>query len=217
MTMNISYYTIDDLKLPAKRPLRKGWIMERFPTLEAALERYRVLPASGIKALGLTDGTHVLELVKCLPLFPDDKEGESVLASDYRQLPLWSSVPEAASATDACVDTLHLRYAVTGFVITPIPSPAGLPEALQGNFLWLNLGGEAQSAIRQVYVAGTGWVSPGVLSRKTEPMPLVLKYRADGVTWEGAYLPLEVAPWEYDLLLQRTLERLKNQVRRSDR
>ena len=101
MTMNISYYTIDDLKLPAKRPLRKGWTMERFPTLEAALERYRVLPASGIKALGLTDGTHVLELVKCLPLFPDDKEGESVLASDYRQLPLWSSVPEAASATDA--------------------------------------------------------------------------------------------------------------------
>ena len=78
------------------------------------------LTASGIKALGLTDGTHVLELVKCLPLFPDDKEGESVLASDYRQLPLWSSVPEAASATDACVDTLHLRYAVTGFVITPI-------------------------------------------------------------------------------------------------
>ena len=63
MTMNISYYTIDDLKLPAKRPLRKGWTMERFPTLEAALERYRVLPASGIKALGLTDGTHVLELV----------------------------------------------------------------------------------------------------------------------------------------------------------
>ena len=45
--MNISYYTIDDLRLPAKRLLRKGWTMERFPTLEAALERYRVLPASG--------------------------------------------------------------------------------------------------------------------------------------------------------------------------
>ena len=53
--MNISYYTIDDLRLPAKRLLRKGWTMERFPTLEEALARYRVLPASGIKALGLTD------------------------------------------------------------------------------------------------------------------------------------------------------------------
>ena len=191
--------------------------MERFPTLEAALERYRVLPASGIKALGLTDGTHVLELVKCLPLFPDDKEGESVLASDYRQLPLWSSVPEAASATDACVDTLHLRYAVTGFVITPIPSPAGLPEALQGNFLWLNLGGEAQSAIRQVYVAGTGWVSPSILNRKTEPMPLVLKYRADGINEQGAYLSLEVEPWEYDRIAIHTLERLKKEKGRSER
>lgn len=59
--MNISYYTIDDLRLPAKRLLRKGWTMERFPTLEEALARYRALPASGIKALGLTDGTHVLE------------------------------------------------------------------------------------------------------------------------------------------------------------
>ena len=91
MTMNISYYTIDDLKLPAKRPLRKGWTMERFPTLEAALKRYRVLPASGIKALGLTDGTHVLELVKCLPLFPDDKEGET--STSATPLPASSSPP----------------------------------------------------------------------------------------------------------------------------
>ena len=33
--MGISYYTIDDLRLPPKRLLRKGWTMERFPTLEA--------------------------------------------------------------------------------------------------------------------------------------------------------------------------------------
>ena len=38
--MNISYYTIDDLRLPAKRLLRKGWTMERFPTLEEALARF---------------------------------------------------------------------------------------------------------------------------------------------------------------------------------
>ena len=41
--MNISYYTIDDLRLPAKRLLRKGWTMERFPTLEEALARYHGL------------------------------------------------------------------------------------------------------------------------------------------------------------------------------
>ena len=47
-------------------------------------------------------------------------------------------------------------------------------------------------------MAGTGWVSPSILNRKTEPMPLVLKYRADGINEQGAYLSLEVEPWEYD-------------------
>ena len=91
--MNVSFYTIDDLRLPAKRLLKKGWTMERFPTLEEALADYRALPDSGIKVVGLTDGAHILEVVKCLPLFPGDKEGESVLASDYQQFPLWAQEP----------------------------------------------------------------------------------------------------------------------------
>ena len=62
--MNVSFYTIDDLRLPAKRLLKKGWTMERFSTLEAALSNYRALPDSGIKALGLTDGAHILEVLR---------------------------------------------------------------------------------------------------------------------------------------------------------
>ena len=50
--MNISYYTIDDLRLPAKRLLRKGRSVEQFPTLEEALARYRALPAAGIRGAG---------------------------------------------------------------------------------------------------------------------------------------------------------------------
>lgn len=215
--MNISYYTVDDLRLPAKRPLRKGRGVEQFSTLEEALARYRALPAAGIRALGLTDGVHVLELVKCLPLFPDDREGENVLASDYLQFPLWAQEPEAAKAAVTCIAALGLRYRVKGNVIEPIPSPEGLPQELQGKFLWLNLSGEAQSAIHQVYVAGTGWVSPSVLHRKADPMPLVLKYRADGITELGAYLALEVEPWAYDLLARRTLERMKMNKRSSER
>ena len=94
--MNISYYTIDDLRLPPKRSLRKGRSVEQYSTLEEALARYQSLPAAGIRVLGLTDGIHVLELVKCLPLFPDDQEGEDVLASDYSCFPLWTQEPEAA-------------------------------------------------------------------------------------------------------------------------
>ena len=215
--MNISYYTIDDLRLPAKRPLRKGRSVEQFPTLEEALARYRALPAAGIRALGLTDGVHVLELVKCLPLFPDDREGENVLASDYRQFPLWAQEPEAVKAAVTCTAALGLRYRVKGNVIEPIPSPEGLPQELQGKFLWLNLSGEVQSAINRVYVAGRGWESPGILNRRSDPMPLVLKYQADGITEQGAYLALEVEPWEYDLLALRTLERMKMNKRSSER
>ena len=209
--MNISYYTIDDLRLPAKRLLRKGWTMERFPTLEEALARYRALPASGIKALGLTDGTHVLEVVKCLPLFPDDREGEDILASDYSQFPLWSHEPEAAKASVTCIAALGLRYRVSETVLTPIPSPEGLPQELQGKFLWLNLSGEVQSAINRVYVAGRGWESPRILDQKSDPMALVLKYQADGITEQGAYVSLEVKPWEYELLALRTMNRLKHE------
>ena len=92
--MNISYYTIDDLRLPPKRSLRKGRSVEQYSTLEEALARYQSLPAAGIRVLGLTDGIHVLELVKCLPLFPDDQEGENVLALDYSCFPLWAQEPE---------------------------------------------------------------------------------------------------------------------------
>lgn len=215
--MNISYYTIDDLRLPPKRSLRKGRSVEQYSTLEEALARYQSLPVAGIRVLGLTDGIHVLELVKCLPLFADDQEGEDVLASDYSCFPLWAQEPEAARATGACITAMGLRYRIKGNVIEPIPSPEGLPQDLQGKFLWLNLSGEAQSAIRQVYVAGTGWVSPGILNRKTEPMPLVLKYRADGINEQGAYHSLEVEPWEYDRIALHTLERLKKEKGRSER
>ena len=45
--MNISYYTIDDLRLPPKRSLRRGRSVEQYSTLEEALARYQSLPAAG--------------------------------------------------------------------------------------------------------------------------------------------------------------------------
>ena len=126
--MNISYYTIDDLRRLSKHPPRKGRGMEQFSTLEEAMTHYRTLPSAGIRALGLTDGVHVLELVKCLPLLPDDCEGEDVLASDYRQFPLWAQEPEAAKAAVTCTAALGLRYRVKGNVVEPLPAPEGLPQ-----------------------------------------------------------------------------------------
>ena len=140
-----------------------------------------------------------------------------MLASDYQQFPLWAQEPEAAKATVTCIAALRLRYGVYGNVLAPIPSPEGLPQELHGKLLWLGIKGEPRSAINRVYVAGRGWESPGILNRRSDPMPLVLKYQVDGITEQGAYLALEVEPWEYDLLALRTLERMKMNKRSSER
>ena len=84
--------------------LRMGFSsLEAKPIVEGAIAHYQTLPASGQKALGITDGFHVLELVQCLPPYPDDAEGETVWTSDYHTLTLWKERPESAAA--ACCKT----------------------------------------------------------------------------------------------------------------
>lgn len=207
--MEISYYTIDDLRQPPKRLFRKGYTIRNFDTVETAISHYQALPATGEKSLGITDGFHVLELVKCLPPYPDDVEGETVWASDYRTLTLWRDRPESAQAESACETAFHPRYRVDGAVLVPVSQFKTLSKRLQDKYLWLNVREDEHSAIRWVYAAGKGWVPPSILYRRTDRPILVLKYQADGLTEQGAYIPLDVAPWEYTLLLQRTLERQK--------
>ena len=209
--MGLSYYTIDDLRQPPRQASREGWSIEHFPALEPALDHYRRLTGSGAKALGLTDGVHVLELVEHCSLRPEGRDGEDVLASDYRREPSWAQVPEAANATERCIAALGLRYVVDGNVLVPIHSFSGLSEALQGKYLWLDVDGGDLSAIHRVYVEGMGWTSPGILERPVSPMPLVLKYQVDAIDEQGAYHSLEVEPREYGLLLLRTRERLEQE------
>ena len=78
--MRCSYYTIDDLRLGRDPRGVTGWRLSRFLSLADALEHYRSLPDSGVKAFGLTDGVHVLELVRHIPP-QDEKAGMDVLAS----------------------------------------------------------------------------------------------------------------------------------------
>ena len=207
--MKISYYTIDDLRRGTGRFLSRGWKMEQFRTPEEALAHYSRLSPAAEKSLGLTDGVHTLELVRCVPFFPDEREGENVLASDYSKLPLWAQCAEAARITNLCISRFNLRYAIAENLIVPIPTADKLPKALRDKYLWMDHKGDELSAIRWVYVAGKGWVYPVVLKTEAPLRPLVLKYQADGITEQGAYISLEVAPWEYELLLHRTKARLE--------
>ncbi len=119
--MNYSYYTIDDLRLGYDPKGVTGWRMSQFLRLDDALEHYRSLPASGSKSIGMTNGLQVLELVRCYPTFPQNKEGEDVLASDPRKLPDWAKAPESALAAKACITALGLCFLLDAGQLVPIP------------------------------------------------------------------------------------------------
>ena len=116
--MSLAYYTMDDLRLGRGGFLRKGWTIRQRPELGEALEHYRGIPITKRKVLGLTDGFHVLELVKNVPLFPDDPEGEDVLAAEQGEpLPTWADTTEARQAVRTCVEALGLRYQIEGCLL----------------------------------------------------------------------------------------------------
>ena len=206
--MKVFYYTIDDMSLSRKGLLRKGWTIQHFDTLEEAICAYKEIPPSKDKRLGLTDSIHTLELVRCVPLFSFDTAGEDILASDYRQYPLWADLPEAKSATQDCIKQFNLRYQFCSDAIMPLSRSNRLPKHLRDKYLWLSINHDPDSAIRWVYIAGTGWVSLEEWKRRASSHPLVLKFRADGLAEHGDYCYLEIEPWEYELLVRRTLKRL---------
>lgn len=210
----MTYYTMDDLRLGQGSLLCKGWSLERVQTLDEAVEHYRGIPITKRKVLGLTDGFHVLELVKNVPLLLGDPEGEDVLASELGEpLPQWADTPEARQAVRTCLEALGLRYQIEGKILAPIPvNKKQRRKKLAGKYLWPDVPGNPASALRWVYLAGKGWLAPTVLKEHAAVFPLVLKVWADGITDKGDYRPLELEPWEFRLLARRTLERLEQNM-----
>ena len=209
--MSLTCYTMDDLRLGRGGFLRKGWTIQQFRELEEALAHYRGIPITKRKVLGMTDGFHVLELVKNVPLLPDDPEGEDVLASELGEpLPAWADTPETRRAVRICVEALELRYQIEDKILAPIPvNKKQRRKKLAGKYLWPDVPGNPASALRWVYLAGRGWLAPSALKESAAVLPLVLKVRADGITDKGDSRPLELEPWEFRLLARRTLERLE--------
>ena len=166
--MSLAYYTMDDLRLGRGGFLQKGWTIRQRPELGEALAHYRGMPITKRKVLGLTDGFHVLELVKNVPLFPDDPEGEDVLASELGEpLPQWADTPEACQAFRACVEELGLRYQIEGKILAPIPRSSAA-RSWRGN-----TSGPTSPAIRPPLSGGCTWPGragwPPRCSRSTLP------------------------------------------------
>ena len=209
--MKLSYYTIDDLRLGHDPRGVTGWRLSQFLDWRDALEHYNGLPKSVVKELGVTNGRQVLSLVRCLPLIAGDLAGEDVLAADYLTLPAWKDEPRVLDMARELVSCLNIRYCLDHDRVIPAPTP--LPENLAHAFLWGRRPGDCASAIRWIYVAGVGWLSPEELRRRypqadrTFRYPLVLKYRVDTRTESGQFEFQEVTPWDYKHLEQRTKQR----------
>ena len=207
--MNVTYYTVDDL-----RPGRSGWGVKRFSALNDAISHYRSLPMDGVRVLGMADDAHAYELIRCVRLFPGDAQGEDVLAADYRRSGLTKKNAALKNALDVCLEVLHPRFLLEPERLVPVPHRRKLREELREALLWQGYEGNYDSAIRTVFVEGAGWLSPQDV-KKQRQLPLVLRYRVDGMSKDGAYLSLELEPWEYDLLLEQTKNHYKNKEKRN--
>lgn len=203
--MSMTYYTVDDLRLG-----RSGWGVKRFSALNDAISHYRSLPMDGARVLGMADDAHAYELIRCVRLFPGDAQGEDVLAADYRRSGLTKKDAALKVALDGCLETLHPRFLLEPGRLVPVPQRRKLREDLREALLWQGYEENYDSAIRSAFVGGVGWISPQDV-KKQRHLPLVLSYRVDGMSKDGAYLSLELEPWEYDLLLEQTKNHYKNE------
>ena len=175
--MNLSFYTIDDLRLGPNL-----WTETRFDSVQEALAHYQSLPPNAAKELGLMDGARKLPLIRRAAMFPSETPGEDALVTDRLAQPPWRASSEVLSAARKCVAALKVRYCLDRDRLVPKPVPP--PDDL-------SLGGFGPPAVRRVYIAAVGWLSPAELERRFPKeggafsYPLVLKYLADVQTDSG--------------------------------
>ncbi len=192
-----------------------------FHCLPDAVQAYRALPAANRKALGIQRGVEAIDLVQCLPLFPDDREGEDVMVLRFLEYPLWKSDPQIMEAGQELVSRLHIRYCLFRRCIIPAPDRDKLPRPLRGRYLWPDEPGDFATAAQWIYVAGAGRLSAREFKRRyldvnSVQYPLVIHIGAHGMDSRGNYKALQVTPWEFHLLARRSRERLdqnKNETR----
>lgn len=192
--MNLSFYTIDDLRLGPNL-----WTESRFDAVQDALAHYRALPDSAVKELGAMNGNQRLRLIRRAAAFPGEEPGENVLVTDRLTQPPWRRTLDVLTAARKCVHSLKVRYCLDHDRL--VPKPAELPDNLrQGSF--------GPPAVRRIYVAAAGWLSPAELKRRFPEergafsFPLVLKYLAD-VHLDDGPRTMELTHWDLRRLESR--------------
>ena len=152
--------------------------------------------------------------MQCLPLFPNDREGEDVMTLRFLEFPLWKSDPQVMEMARDLASRLHIRYCLYRHCIIPAPDRDKLPRALRDRYLWPDEPGDLNTAAQWLYVAGAGRLSAAEFKRRfrasqdAAQYPLVTHISAHGMYGRGNYKSLQVSPWEFHLLARRSQERL---------
>ncbi len=206
MTEMLQFYVVENL-LSGKLDI------SHFRRLPDAVQAYKALPTYNRKALGVLHGDEAVDLVQCLALVPNDQDGEDVLVLKFLEFPLWKSDPQFMETAQELAIQLNTRYCLYQGCIIPAPDRETLPRALRGKYLWPGVPGEFYSAVHWIYVAGVGRLSPAEFNRRYAHNgdfihPLIIRIGACGVDQRGNYTPLDVSPWEFHLLIQRSQERI---------
>ena len=193
-----------------------------FHSLSDAVRAYKALPAANRKTLGVQRGVDAIDLAQCLPLFPNDREGEDVMVLRFLEFPLWKSDPQIMEAARELASRLHIRYCLFRGCLLPAPDREKLPRALRDRYLWPDEPGDFYTAAQWIYVAGDGRLSAAEFKRRYRTgqnafrYPLVVQISACGMDSRGNYKSLQVSPWEFHQLIQRSKERVdqnKNEKR----
>ena len=206
MAADLTYYTIDDLRLGQRRSDGPGWRLMEFTRCSEAIRDYRSLGVENIKVLGVTNGIQALDLVRCVPVFSEYKACEDVLVMDYKNLPFWRGKSVLKRLAEECVETFQIRYGLHEFTLFPLRQKRE-KQLAKKNFRLLNVEG-SRSPIRWMYVSGVGWLSPQEFKKRYIPpnrndfqYPLVMKYRVDTVNKDGRILLLEIAPRDFERMV----------------
>jgi len=206
MATDLTYYTIDDLRLGQRRSDGPGWRLMEFTRCSEAFRDYRSLGVENIKVLVVTNGIQALDLMRCVPVFSEHKACEDVLVMDYKNLPFWHGKLALKELAKECVEAFQIRYGLHEFTLFPLHQKREKRLAKK-NFRLLNVEGSC-SPIRWLYVAGVGWLSPEEFKKRYIPpkrndfqYPLVMKYRVDAVNKEGRILLLEIAQRDFERMV----------------
>lgn len=131
-TLEWTFYTVGDLRLLQRYPGDLHSRPKLFQTYADAVEEYKRIPSSSVRVFGIVHGHHVCDLVRCLPLFPDDLSGENVLMADILRYPAWQCQPELILIANHLARELPIRYYLQSGCIFPAPKPGQFPDPLFG-------------------------------------------------------------------------------------